>query len=84
MIRFLKDRMISISSDLCEETLKWNKSLTNRIIRIVLCKTALTVKTVSTSIFRHVNNYMMKKHHGSKEKMFLLMVFKVFFKKIET
>ena len=42
MIRFLKDRMSSISSDLYEEILKPNKSHTNRIIQIVPCKTALS------------------------------------------
>ena len=41
MIRFLKDRMISISSDLYEEILKPDMSHTNRIIQIVPCKTAL-------------------------------------------
>ena len=41
MIRFLKDRMSSISSDLYEEILKPNKSHTNCIIQIVPCKTAL-------------------------------------------
>ena len=41
MIRFLKDRMSSISSDLYEEILKPNKSHTNRIIQIVPCKTTL-------------------------------------------
>ena len=35
MIRFLKDRMSSIYSDLYEDTLKSNKSHTNRIIQIV-------------------------------------------------
>ena len=49
MIRFLKDRMSSISSDLYEKTLKPNKSHTNRIIQIVSCKTTLinTYKTIS-------------------------------------
>ena len=42
MIRFLKDSMSSISSDLYEGILKPNKSHTNRIIQIVLCKTAFT------------------------------------------
>ena len=41
IIRFLKDSMISISSDLHEEILKSNKSHTNRIIKIIPCKTAL-------------------------------------------
>ena len=40
MIRFLKDRMSSISAELYEEILKPNKSHTNRIIQIVPCKTA--------------------------------------------
>ena len=31
-----------------------------------------TVKTISTNIFRHVSNYIINKHHGSKEKMFSL------------
>ena len=43
MIRFLKDSMSSISSDMYEEILKPNKSHTNRIIQIVPCKTALRV-----------------------------------------
>ena len=43
MIRFLKDRMSSISSDLYEEILKPNKCHTNRIIQIVPCKTALSM-----------------------------------------
>ena len=34
MIRFLKDRMSSISSD-CEEILKLNESQTKRVIQIV-------------------------------------------------
>ena len=38
----------------------------------------LTVKTISTNIFRHVNNYIIEKH--GKRKMLLLMVFKVFLK----
>ena len=42
MIRFLKDRMSSISSDLYEEILKSSKSHTSRIIQIVPCKTTLT------------------------------------------
>ena len=42
MIRFSKERMSSISSDLSEEILKPNKSHTNRIIQIVPCKTVLT------------------------------------------
>ena len=33
--------MSSITSDLCEEILKLNKSHTNDIIKIVPCKTAL-------------------------------------------
>ena len=37
MIRFLKDRMSSISSYLHEEILKPNKSPTNHIIQIVPC-----------------------------------------------
>ena len=41
MIRFLKDRMSSISSDLYEEILKLNKSYASCIIQIVPCKTAL-------------------------------------------
>ena len=41
MIRFLKNWMSSISSDLYEEILKLNKSHTNRIIQVVLCNTAL-------------------------------------------
>ena len=39
MIRFIKDRMSSISSDLYEEILKLNKSHRNSIIQIVPCKT---------------------------------------------
>ena len=41
MIRFLKDRMSSITSDMYEEILKSNKSHANHIIQIVPCKTAL-------------------------------------------
>ena len=41
MIRFLKDWMSSITSDLYEEILKPNKSHTNHLKQIVLCKTAL-------------------------------------------
>ena len=41
MIRFLKDQMSSITSDLYQEILKLNKSHTNCITQIVLCKTAL-------------------------------------------
>ena len=41
MIRFLKDRMSSITSDLYEEISKSNKSHTNHIIQIVLCKSPL-------------------------------------------
>ena len=41
MIRSLKDRMSSISSDLHEVTLKPNKSHTNHIIQIVQCKTVV-------------------------------------------
>ena len=41
MIQFLKDRMSSITSDLYQEILKLNKSHTNFITQIVLCKTAL-------------------------------------------
>ena len=54
MIRFLKDRMSSISSDLYEEILKSNKSHTNRIIQIVPCKTSLSslLLTFSISEFR--------------------------------
>ena len=55
MIRFLKDRMSSISSDLYEEILKPNKSHANRIIQIVPSKTALSLefqlKTPRVSIF---------------------------------
>ena len=39
----------------------------------------LTVKTISTSILRHVNNYIIEKH-GSKEKNVIKMVFKVVLK----
>ena len=41
MIRFLKDQMSSISSDLYEEILKSNKSHANHITQILSCKTAL-------------------------------------------
>ena len=47
MIRFLKDRMNSISSDLYEEIVKPAKSHTNRIIQIVPCKTAFTYVIVN-------------------------------------
>ena len=39
----------------------------------------LTVKTISTNILRHVNNYIIEKH-GSKEKNVIKMVFKVVLK----
>ena len=39
----------------------------------------LMVESISTNIFRHVNNYI-KEKHGSKEKLFLLIIFKVFVK----
>ena len=35
----------------------------------------LTVKTISTNIFRHVNNYIIEEHHGSKEKNVLISGF---------
>ena len=41
MIRFLKDQVSSMSSELYEEILKPNKSHTNRIIQIFPCKIAL-------------------------------------------
>ena len=41
MIRFLKDRMSSITSDLYHDILKLNKSHTYCITQLVLCKTAL-------------------------------------------
>ena len=57
MIRFLKDRMSSISSDLYEEILKLiTNRHTNRIIEIVPCKTALTfaecliIKVIKSSL----------------------------------
>ena len=40
MIRFLKDTMSSISSDLYKAILKPDKCYANRIIHIVHCKTA--------------------------------------------
>ena len=43
VIRYLKDRMSSISSNFYEGILKLNKSHTNRIIQIVSCKTALSI-----------------------------------------
>ena len=43
LIRFLKDRISSISSDLYEEILKPNESHTNRIIQIVPCKAAFAI-----------------------------------------
>ena len=52
MIRFLQDRMSSISSDLYEETLKPNKSHTNRITQTVPCKAAssLSVETINSIV----------------------------------
>ena len=41
MIQFLRDWMSSITLDLYEEILKPNKSHTNHLTQIVLCKTAL-------------------------------------------
>ena len=38
-------------------------------------ESTLTVKTISTNIFRHVNNYIIERH--GKRKMLLLLVFKV-------
>ena len=56
MIRFLKDRMSPISSDLYEEILKLNKSHTNCIIQIVPCKTAFrTTMIVILYFFQQVN-----------------------------
>ena len=42
MIRFLKDKMSSISSDLYADILKPNKIHANGIIQIIPCKTAFT------------------------------------------
>ena len=39
----------------------------------------LTVKTISTNIFRHVNNYIVEKH-GSKEKDDIINGFQSMFK----
>ena len=39
----------------------------------------LTVKTISTNIFRHVNNYIVEKH-GSKEKDVIINGFQSMFK----
>ena len=56
MIRFLKDRMSSISSDLYEEILKLNKSHTNCIIQIAPCKTAFRITMiVILYFFQQVN-----------------------------
>ena len=61
MIRFLKDRMSSISSDLYEEILKPNKSHTNRIIQIAPCKTALRLfETVGNELRRKIKKYAQK------------------------
>ena len=55
MIRFLKDRMSSISSDLYEEILKLNKSHANRIIQIVPCNTVLEVVEVKIANVENSN-----------------------------
>ena len=39
----------------------------------------LTMKTISTNIFRHVNNYIIEKH-GSKEKNVIINGFQSIFK----
>ena len=39
----------------------------------------LTMKTISTNIFRHVNNYIIEKH-GSKEKNVIINGFQNIFK----
>ena len=39
----------------------------------------LTVKTISTNIFRHINNYIIEKH-GSKEKNVIINGFRSSFK----
>ena len=53
MIRFLKDQMSSVSSGLYEEVLKPNKSHSNRIIQIVLCKT--TSIQLEKDLYRGIN-----------------------------
>ena len=44
----------------------------------MMIENTLTVKMISTNIFRNVNNYIIEKN--GKRKMLLLMVFKVFLK----
>ena len=58
MIRFLKDRMSSISPDLYEEILKPNKSHTNRIVQIVPCKTTLSflIFTIVEAVVRRYSS----------------------------
>ena len=71
MIRFVKDRTSSISSDLYEVILKPNKSHTNRIIQIVPCKTTLTEleKDLYKRIYRrerYVNMFCSNLRHEIK------------------
>ena len=56
MIRFLKDRMSSISTDLYEEILEPNKSHTNRIIQIA-CKTTFIAPN---GLFRNTERFFEK------------------------
>ena len=71
MRRFSKDGMSSISSDLYEETLKPNKSHTNRIIQMVPCKTALIVPhfrsshpkcSIKNAVLKKVYNFIKNIH----------------------
>ena len=61
MIRFLKDKMSSVSSDLYEEVLKPNKSHTNRIIQIVLSKTAFKTMVMVLAATRETLMMKIKK-----------------------
>ena len=56
MIRFLKDRMSFISTDLYEEILEPNKSHTNRIIQIA-CKTTFIAPN---GLFRNTERFFEK------------------------
>ena len=56
MIRFLKDRMSSVSTDLYEEISEPNKSHTNRIIKIA-CKTTFIAPN---GLFRNTERFFEK------------------------
>ena len=53
-------------------------------IKATMKENTLTVKTISTNIFRYVNNYIVDKHHVSKEKDgFIIGPQNVFLKEME-